>query len=360
MANWSESQLLSYVAWAFLPKVVNWIQNFLYILFIRAGDPKPPPGSPRWIRHRKIIHSGVIVTYMLYSIYESDWELQRASDFYQALGVPVDASERIIQSRFRRLTVLHHPDKVTSEKARPAAEAYYVYLKLARDTLVDPAKRFAYDRFGPEILEWKQCVTIRDFIFHGAQRAVAPYVAGGAIMVVLGMLGYLQWGRYWRYLSTAAMVVFEAHTITRPEFPFMISKVINPLFAMFKLHPPLLPFQLRTIARRFIISLFIAMTQIAPVFSDPGREAQDTQKAQQQQLDRLSQITALADRDAQALLTLETMPFTSEDGKVDLRGKVKDWLVQNSIRSDRVVRDAMGNALRRRREGAPAGARGTT
>lgn len=360
MASWSESQLLSYVAWAFLPKVVNWIQSFLYALFIRAGDPKPQPGSPRWIRHRKIIHSGVIVAYMLYSIYESDWELQRASDFYKALGVPVDASERIIQSRFRRLTVLHHPDKVTSEKARPAAEAYYVYLKLARDTLVDPAKRFAYDRFGPDILEWKQCVTIRDFVFHGAQRAVAPYVAGGAIMVLLGMLGYLQWGRYWRYLATAAMIVFEANTITRPEFPLMISKIINPLFDMFKLHPPLLPFQLRTIARRFILSLFIAMTQIAPVFSNPGREAQDTQKAQQQQLDRLSQITALTDRDAQALLTLETMPFTSEDGKVDLRGKVKDWLVQNSIRSDRVVRDAMGNALRRRREGAPAGARGTT
>ncbi|KAK8229209.1 hypothetical protein HDK90DRAFT_350309 [Phyllosticta capitalensis] len=360
MASWSESQVLSYVAWAFLPKVVGWIQSFLYSLFIRAGDPKPPPGSPRWIKHRKIIHSGVILTYLLYTIYESDWELQRASDFYQALGVPVDASERTIQSRFRRLTVLHHPDKVTSAKARPAAEAYYVYLKLARDTLVDPAKRFAYDRFGPDMLEWKHCVTIKDFIFHGAQRAVGPYLAGGGIMVILGMLGYLQWGRYWRYMWTAVMIVFEAHTITRPEFPLILTKFINPLFTTFKIHPALLPFQLRSIARRFILSLFIAMTQIAPVLSDPRREAQDGEKAQQEQLNRLSQITALADRDAQALLTLETMPFTSADGKVDLRGKVKDWLVQNSIRSDRVVRDAMGNALRRRREGAPAGARGTT
>lgn len=70
---------------------------------IRAGDPRPQPGTPKFIRHRKIIHSLVILAYLFYTVYEADWELRRAGNFYQALGVPVDASERTIQSKFRRL-----------------------------------------------------------------------------------------------------------------------------------------------------------------------------------------------------------------------------------------------------------------
>lgn len=92
--------------------------------------------------------------------------------------------------------MLHHPDKVSSAEARPAAERYYVYLKLARDTLADPAKRFAYDRFGPEMLEWKHCITVADFIMHGLQRHAPSYLGGGVVMIMLGMLGYFGQGRY--------------------------------------------------------------------------------------------------------------------------------------------------------------------
>jgi hypothetical protein len=41
----------------------------------------------------------------------------------------------------------------------------------------------------------------------------------------------------------------------------------------------------------------------------------------------------------------------------ELKGKVKEWLVQNTIRADPEVRDAVGKALGKRRVGAPAGAR---
>lgn len=46
-----------------------------------------------------------------------------------------------------------------------------------------------------------------------------------------------------------------------------------------------------------------------------------------------------------------------EQGVKELRGKVKEWLVQNTIRNDPEVRDAMGRALGKRRVGAPVGAR---
>ena len=49
-------------------------------------------------------------------------------------------------------TIRFHPDKVSAAD-RPAAEARFVHLKIARDVLTDPVKRFAYDRFGPDILD---------------------------------------------------------------------------------------------------------------------------------------------------------------------------------------------------------------
>jgi len=190
--------------------VTGWVQSAYYAVWIRAGEPKPQPGSRAFITHRKRIHILVILVYLLYTIYEADWQLRQAGDFYQALGLPHDVSDKGLQSRFRRLyvylsrsileriliiayrTVLYHPDKVSDASARPGAEAHYVHLKLCRDVLADPAKRFAYDRFGPDILQWRHCSTIQDYVKAGVQNAMMYYAGTGVILVLLGVVGYLQ------------------------------------------------------------------------------------------------------------------------------------------------------------------------
>lgn len=83
--------------------MTGYLQQTLYTIFIRAGDPKPPPNSPRYIRDRKRIHIFVILAYLLYTVVEADYQLRRAGDFYQVLGVPHDVEEKALQSRFRRL-----------------------------------------------------------------------------------------------------------------------------------------------------------------------------------------------------------------------------------------------------------------
>lgn len=61
--------------------------------------------------------------------------------------------------------------------------------------------------------------------------------------------------------------------------------------------------------------------------------------------------------EARRLLAMDMAPFAGdESGTKELRGRVREWLVNNTIRSDPEVRDAMGRAVAKRRTGAPPGA----
>ena len=297
--------------------------------------------------------------YLLYTIYEADWDIRRNSDFYQDLGLSHSASEREIKSRFRRLAAIHHPDKVSSSS--PSSEGYFVHLKLAQDTLLSPAKRFAYERFGPDITDWQRCSSIRDYLIHGLQSVLPYYGAAAVFMYILGLLGYLEWGKYWRWLTLIVLCIFELHTISRPYFPPVAAKLINPILTTFTHHPPYLPFQLIQLARKMSITLYIAFSQIGPLLQPPTTVPQNAspEVVLRQQLDRLEATAKATDVEATRLMGMEMSPFVGDpQGLKDVKGKVKEWLVQNTIRSDPEVRDAIGTLLKRRRVDAPAGARG--
>ena len=77
-----------------------------------------------------------------------------------------------------------------------------------------------------------------------------------------------------------------------------------------------------------------------------------------QQLNRFEVLAKTNDTEITRLLQLELAPFAgNEEGVKELRGRIKEFLVQNTIRADPEVRDAIGRAMGKRRIGAPAGAR---
>ncbi|KUJ18028.1 membrane associated DnaJ chaperone-like protein [Mollisia scopiformis] len=356
----SAGNLLSLAGWTFLPNLVTgWVQSVYYGITIRAGDPKPQPGSPRFLLHRRRIHIIVVSAYLLYTIYEADWDIRRASDYYQDLGIPHNASDRDIKSRFRRLAAIHHPDKVSSSS--PTSENYFVHLKLAQDTLLDPAKRFAYERFGPDIINWQRCSGVRDFVLHGLQ-AILPYYGAAAIfMYVLGLLGYLEWGKYWRWLTLIGLCVFELHTISRPHFPLFATNFLNPLLTTFTHHPPYLPYQLILLARKMSVTLYIAFAQIGPLLQPPTAVPANAnpELALKQQLDKLEATAKQADLEATRLVQMELSPFGGDPQALkEVQKSTSEWLVHNTIRNDPEVKDAFGRTLMRRRGDAPAGARG--
>ena len=145
------NNLLSYAGWTFLPNVrtlsmrlllhlrflnqilirsiqlvTGWVQSLYYGITIRAGDPKPQQGTPRYIKHRKRIHIAVIVIYLLYTIYEADYWIRQEGDFYQYLGVPLDVDEKKVKSRFRRLYVVRVAFQCYILLTCPIAEPPYI------------------------------------------------------------------------------------------------------------------------------------------------------------------------------------------------------------------------------------------
>jgi molecular chaperone DnaJ len=63
-------------------------------------------------------------------------------DYYEILGVGKDASADEIKKAFRRLAVLHHPDKEGGDETK------FKEINEAYEVLKDSEKRKRYDQFG--------------------------------------------------------------------------------------------------------------------------------------------------------------------------------------------------------------------
>src|ERR671923_374354 len=68
-------------------------------------------------------------------------------DYYDVLGVSRGASQKEIQSAFRKLARKLHPDVNPGDKQ---AEERFKEVSQAHDVLSDPEKRKLYDRFGSD------------------------------------------------------------------------------------------------------------------------------------------------------------------------------------------------------------------
>lgn len=72
------------------------------------------------------------------------------ADFYETLGVSRGADESTLKSAFRKLAMKYHPDRNPDDKE---AEKKFKEIGEAYETLKDPQKRDAYDRFGHAAFE---------------------------------------------------------------------------------------------------------------------------------------------------------------------------------------------------------------
>lgn len=306
----------------------------------------------------------IYVAYFAFLVYEVDFYLQRDSNAYNTLGVPITVDDAGLASRFRKLTVRFHPDKVGPNVDRDRANDYYVHLKHARDIILDPAKRFAYDRFGPDILrQCSHCLTVKEYVNHALLVVLYTYGALLAFLLGANALGFLKDGAYWRYLAILAIATYEVRTAMRPDHPPLLAKYLNPFLVSARLRPAYLPFQMTTVVRKAALSAAQFLGLLIPLWRDdpqkPAKPSDDSDEARHKQVDRLEAVARDASQHATALVQMEARPYEqNERAKSDLRAAMKKYMMQNTINMDRDVRNAIGQTLARRRAGVPHGAQG--
>ena len=96
-----------------------------------------------------------------------------AANFYDILEVPRTASDKEVQSAFRRLARRYHPD-VTGGDA--AAEQRFKQVNAAHDVLGDRTRRAAYDKWGDR---WEHAEQLEEMQHSGGSPFGARRRAGG-------------------------------------------------------------------------------------------------------------------------------------------------------------------------------------
>ena len=227
----------------------------------------------------------------------------------------------------------------------------FVHLKLAQDTILDPAKRFAYDRFGPSIatVQLPGLKSVRDYVYAGLRSLLPEYAKGALTLVILNYFWLPKWGQFWRFLAVVGIVFLELYFLTHTwELPSWLSMVgaIGQRLLPGILPEHLLPFQILNLARRMSISLNIFISQLAPPMVG-NKTQQDLQT--QQQIAHLGQIATRTDAESQGLLQLGLAPFRGNRESVEhLRRGMKDGMVMSAIRSTPEVKNAVRRVIDRR------------
>ncbi|KAL3469449.1 hypothetical protein BJX99DRAFT_73459 [Aspergillus californicus] len=328
--------LLSLIGWYTLPKyATNTVLYVYYGITIRAGDRKPQPGSPRYVRDRRRVFIGIVTIYLLYTLFEVFQQIQKEGDFYQILGVSPLSDERAIKAKFRRLAAQHHPDKL----GVGSSPDYFVYLKQAQDTLVNPVKRYAYNMWGTKIMEWGNIDTMHGYFMAGLMKSIPGYLVSFSMILLLNYTWWSDWGRYWRFFTFIALFTLNLVLIGHQGPVFITSSYF------------LLPWQIMQIAEKLSLSLHIFISQIAPPDAKEAGSADRLYPQTIQRLGQLLQLSRATDTEATRLVQLGFAPFQGDQESVaTLRNGMKEGLVLSGVRASPGVQQAVKEVAERKKQ----------
>ncbi|WVR05890.1 hypothetical protein IAU60_002916 [Kwoniella sp. DSM 27419] len=262
--------LLSPLLWSFLPgQIAHAILPYLSTV-LPGIFPSAPKGTSTYVQNYKLALTSVICLYLAWTFYaENESTGAGASEnWYKLLGVATDVDDDGLKRAFRSLSRLHHPDR-----AGQGSDDTFIMIRRAYETLSDPVKRYAYDRFGPGVLDWK-AASFREYTMAGLARSIGFYLVSGGLMLLLSVTGRVQHGAYWRQTLFILLLLLELSLVLTPSTSSALASsnlpLLRPLSALVQRISSFTPqFIQISILRRVFTTLSIAITQLAGVWAEP-------------------------------------------------------------------------------------------
>ncbi|KAI6111939.1 DnaJ-domain-containing protein [Pisolithus croceorrhizus] len=367
------SSLLQVAGWSILPDLLTrHTLSFIYQTVFKFLHRSPPlQGSPVYARHYRYTYTTVVLGYLLYNFVAASTALPK--NFYQLLDVrPDTADNNELKVAFRAFAKKYHPDRVG-----PQGEAYFIQVRDAFEALKDPVVRFAYDRFGPDVLRWKECNTMKEYLRRGLLSSLAYHVMAGAGLVLVSMIGKPSPIAMWRYLLFAVTLALELHLLlalssqVTEQSPFVdhiptSGTLFDPLF------PRRVAYQHIQLLRNVFLFLSIALSRVAPVLF-PSMMRSDSVVDQQMTkavAERLGTLAKLTERELSIMqnVTLNAILDSSDSEGISteaselpnrldddvmrlLTDAMEDILIESRLKSEAgPMRSAWDRAVERRKQ----------
>ncbi|PLW06506.1 hypothetical protein PCANC_23261 [Puccinia coronata f. sp. avenae] len=318
------STVFSFFGWWFLPGYVSSTVLTIFYRVFPSWRPASPPPQPatanqkpiynpihelqksecdrRSRHHRSIAHGLVIGLYLGYTLIV-DYRKQTGQNYYSILGIQSNSlafnttsqsipanlntvrsqiiqgdllDEAALKSHWRKLARSFHPDKLIPPAAlrtdaeitewKSNVESKFIQMREAYETLSDNTKQWAYDRFGPSILQWKNCITLREYLVEGIKHTSPFYGFSGSSLILIGTLRRTVAGTFWRWTIMLLVIGLEAMILTSTSLT-SISLVMSRIF------PNRAPFEHIELLRQFFIASSCIATQLSGILYPVPEEA---------------------------------------------------------------------------------------
>jgi DnaJ domain len=130
MPSSTTKAIFSLLGWSYIP-------DFVTSTLLRCA--RPYLRTPVTPLHYRLTFALVVLSYLTYNFFDAS--LSTPPNFYELLGVSPASDEGKIKAAFRSFARKHHPDRVG-----PGGADLFVAVRGGYEALMDPNKRWAYDR----------------------------------------------------------------------------------------------------------------------------------------------------------------------------------------------------------------------
>lgn len=246
MPSSTTKAIFSLLGWSYVP-------DFITSTLLRWA--RPYLRTPVTPLHYRITFALVVLSYLTYNFFEAS--LSTPLNFYELLEISPAADEGKIKAAFRAFARKYHPDRVNSQSAD-----LFLLGREGYEALMEPNKRWAYDRFGADILTCTECVTRREFLTRGLIQSLGFHIVSALALLFFSVIGKSSGVAFWRYTLFFGHFASELSLLFSPSPSSPEYQGYSTLSLLF---PTRLAFQHIRLLHQVFMFFSIAVSRVAPV-----------------------------------------------------------------------------------------------